>query len=199
MDLATQATITRGQFAKKAGRRLKPSFPTHRERVMRRTSLFGFTCLTVVAGCAAQSDLYERMTRAARPEDGVPQTQFAHIGHIDTLHGRFEVCVQSIVIKGMFAPRGLRNLLLFSSSGDVAMTYSAMNCTPLWCEGGRIYLSGFGWVPGIPIDPAIAGRFASDEMQSGNVIDFSQGLEHAIVTREKRYGSSGGIEDDIWR
>ncbi|MDX2117967.1 MAG: hypothetical protein SFY96_07285 [Planctomycetota bacterium] len=199
MELATQVTITHCHFATKAGRRLKPTFHTARERAMRCTSLVAFTCLTVAGGCAAHNDLYERMTRAARPDDGVQQTQFAHIGHIDTLHGRFEVCVQSIVIKGMLAPRGLRNLLLFSSNGDLAKTYSAVNCTPLWCEGGRIYLSGFGWVPGIPIDPAIAGRFASDEMQSGNVIDFSQGLEHAIVTREKRYGSSGGIEDDIWR
>ena len=199
MELATQATITRTQFAKKAGRRLKPSFPTHRERVLRRTSLVGFTFLTVVGGCAAPSDLYERMTYAARPDDGVQQTQLAHIGHIDTRDGRFEVCVQLLVLKGMLAPRGLRNLLLFSSSGELSKTYSAMNCTPLWCEGGRIYLSGSGWVPGIPIDPAIAGRFASDEMPSGNVIDFSDGLEHAIVTREKRYGSSGGIEDDIRR
>ena len=43
---------------------------------------------------------------------------------------------------------------------------------------------------------SLMGRAAAP---TGNVIDFSRGPLSPILTREKSYGSSGGIEDDPWR
>lgn len=65
----------------------------------------------------------------------------------------------------------------------------------MWCEGGKLYLAGFAYVPDIPIDPQTASHFASDEIATGNVIDFSNGISRAVLRRETRYGSSGGIDD----
>ncbi len=140
--------------------------------------------------------LYERMSAAARPESGLQQTQLAHIGHVDTADGRYEVCVQGLVITGMLAPRGQGRLLLFSTDGRLVKDHASMcDAGPLWCEGGKIYLYGFGCGGGIPVEPRLAAQFERNELPTGNVIDFSRGIASAVVTRETRYGSSGGIED----
>lgn len=140
--------------------------------------------------------LYDRMSAAARPGPGLQQTQLAHIGHIDTVEGRYEVCIQHLVITGMLAPHGQTHLMLFGADGRLLQDYSYpfSENEPLWCEGGKIYLSGFACL-GIPVDPALAASFPTDELPTGNVIDFSRGIANAVVTRETRYGSSGGIED----
>ena len=140
--------------------------------------------------------LYDRMSAAVQPGPGLQQTQLAHIGHVDTADGRYEVCVQHLVITGMLAPHGQTHLLLFNADGRLVHDYDYPfpECPPLWCEGGKIYLFGFACL-GIPIDPPLAASFPSDELPTGNVIDFSRGIANAVVTRETRYGSSGGIED----
>jgi hypothetical protein len=138
------------------------------------------------------------MNSAAKPGAGLQQTQLAHIGHIDTSEGRFQVAVQRLVLTGMLAPRGQTRLLLFTPDGKrlaEQFAYPCFQSEPLWCEGGKVYLFGFAYVPGIPIDPQIASRFASDEVATGNVIDFSRGVSNAVMRRETRYGSSAGVED----
>jgi hypothetical protein len=137
------------------------------------------------------------MSAAVVSESGLQQVQLAHIGHIDTADGRYEVCIQQLVTTGMLAPRGQTLLRLFTSGGRLAHTYSLANADPLWCEGGRIYLAGFGYVAGIPVEAGLAARFAQDELPTGNVLDFSRGAASAVMVRERRYGSSGGIEDSI--
>lgn len=137
------------------------------------------------------------MSAAVKPKAGLQQTQLAHIGHIDTADGRYEVCVQRLVLTGMLAPRGQRWLLLFTPDGQVVRAYSLSDAEPLWCEGGRIYLFGMGSVPGISVPPELAAQFAADGLPTGNVLDFLRGLDHARLVREKRYGSSGGIEHSI--
>ena len=148
-------------------------------------------------GCMVRPTLYERMSTAVKPGDGLQQTRLAHIGHVDTSEGRFEVAVQHLVLTGMLAPRGQTHLLLFAADGKLAHRYwyPCFQNEPLWCEGGKLYLAGFAHVPGIPIDPQIASHFVSDELATGNVIDFSNGVSNTVMRRETRYGSSGGIED----
>ena len=148
-------------------------------------------------GCAARPNLYERMNAAVKPGAGLQQTQLAHIGHVDTSEGRFEVAVQHLVLTGMLAPRGQTHLVLFTPDGKLAKRfwYPCFQNEPLWCEGGKLYLAGFAYVPGVPVDPLIVSRFASDEVATANVIDFSDGIANAVLRRETRYGSSGGIED----
>jgi hypothetical protein len=82
--------------------------------------------LLVLSGCAAPSQtdtLYERMTAAALPASGLQQVHLAHIGHIETDGGRYEVCVQRLVITGMMVPRGQMHLLLFTPEGQLARDY----------------------------------------------------------------------------
>lgn len=146
-------------------------------------------------GCAARRNLYDSMNAAVKPEDGLQQTQLAHIGHLDTADGRYEVALQRIVREGMLAPRGQRHLRLFTEDGRLVATYSLSGAEPLWCEGGKLYLFGFGHIAGIPVDPQLASRFANDELPTGNVVDFSRGIKHGVMLRETRYGSSGGVED----
>ena len=155
------------------------------------------------------------MEAAARPRAGVQQTQFAHIGRVVTGEGIFEVAVQRRILTGMLAPRGLAlRLFLFDSSGQVAASCDAAyfaSAQPLWCEGSRIYLFGFGsWnisgsFEAVEADPRLLkrkGRFrlgdSSGDSVTGNVLDFQRGPTNPILTREKRYGSSGGVDDDPW-
>jgi hypothetical protein len=151
--------------------------------------------IVLCVGCTTRPSLYDRMNAAVEPGEGFQQTQLAHIGHVDTAEGRYEVAVQRLVLTGMLAPRGQRNLRLFTKGGYLVATYSLSNAEPLWCEGGKLYLFGFGYIAGVPVDSQIASRFADDELPTGNVVDFSQGIAKAVLKRETRYGSSGGIED----
>jgi hypothetical protein len=53
---------------------------------------------------------------------------------------------------------------------------------PLWCEEGRLFL--FGDLDGF------------SDRGDGNVIDLTDGYEQMRIYHEKRYGSSGGINDE---
>lgn len=149
-------------------------------------------------GCATQGNLWSDLERAGRPSsEGLQQTQFALIGQIVTPEGRFHVALQRLVITGMLAPRGQAKLLLFDANRRLVASYSLATASPLWCEGSRVYLSGEGFAYNIPVDPRVASLYP-DSAAGGNVIDFSHGIHQPCITREKRYGSSGGIEDDPW-
>lgn len=153
----------------------------------------------LLCGCATRRDLWQDLNRAARPaSDGVSQTRLAVIGEIQTPEGRFHVAVQSLVLTGMLAPRGMSKLLLFDTRRRLVVSYDIISAVPLWCEGPRIYLWGHGLVRNVPVDPRIMAMYPASA-EGGNVMDFSRGVHEPFITREKRYGSSGGIEDDPWR
>jgi hypothetical protein len=150
-------------------------------------------------GCVTRGDLWQDLNRAARPaSDGVHQTRLAAIGEIQTPEGRFYVAQQSLVLTGMLAPRGMSKLLLFDMRRRLVASYDILSAVPLWCEGPRIYLGGHGLVHKVPVDPRIMALYP-DSAEGGNVMDFSRGIHEPFITREKRYGSSGGIEDDPWK
>jgi hypothetical protein len=50
----------------------------------------------------------------------------------------------------------------------------------------------------VPVDPQIDALWPESPV-GGNVIDFSRGIHQPYITRETKYGSSGGIEDDPWQ
>ena len=153
----------------------------------------------LMCGCATRGDLWQDLNRSAQPaSDGVRQTRLAVIGEIQTSEGRFYVAHQSLVLTGMLAPRGLSKLLLFDQRRRLVVSYDNISAVPLWCEGPRIYLWGHGLVRNVPVDPRIRSMYP-DSAEGGNVMDFSRGIYQPFITREMRYGSSGGIEDDPWR
>jgi hypothetical protein len=174
-------------------------------------------CLALILGgltgcCTTPGNFRSRMERtatAALPK-GVQQTEFAYIGDVQTDQGAYHVVEQGLILTNMLAPRGLpTRLLLFSDNTRLVAVYEADFATavwPLWCERSRVYLAGFSSLHfadsvnhRIPPDPRLARLFSgTDQIPAGNVIDFSHGPLEPSLTREKRYGSSGGIEDDPW-
>ncbi|HZI31441.1 MAG TPA: hypothetical protein VFF11_03810, partial [Candidatus Binatia bacterium] len=170
--------------------------------------------LSGLAGCcSAPGSFRSRMSQvavAALPK-GVQQTQFAYIGDVQTAKGTCHVAVQSLILSDMMAPRGEpTRLLLFSDKARLVAVYQAdfdTSAWPLWCTGSCIYLAGFSSLHfgdsvnhKIPPSPRLARLFAgTNETPTGNVIDFSNGPLNPVLTREKRYGSSGGLNDDPWK
>lgn len=171
--------------------------------------------LLACIGCANPGPFHKKMEISARPQPGIRQTQLAHIGQIITVEGTFQVATQRRILTDMLAPRGLTTrLLIFTSAGDLVSYFDAAFHTggePLWCEGDRVYLLGFSlWNIGDTLQPVDAdprleahrGKFRSGspfpDSITGNVLDFSRGPTRPLLTRETRYGSSGGIEDDAW-
>lgn len=167
----------------------------------------------LLAGCCtASNNLRSRMEQTAVTAlpAGEQQVRFAYIGEVQTKQGTFHVVEQGLILSDMMAPRGEpARLLLFSDDARLVAAYEAdlgTGARPLWCEGARIYLAGFSSLHfadsishKIPPDPRLARLFSETNLApTGNVIDFANGPLNPVMTREKRYGSSGGLEDDPW-
>lgn len=167
----------------------------------RRLAGFGYFMVAAICaaacGCATDQNLWHELSVAAKPSsEGLQQTQFALIGQVVTHEGKFHVALQRLVLTSMLAPRGQAKLLLFNAKRGLVASYSLLRAYPLWCEGSRIYLGGEGFTYGeIPMDPRVTALDPESAL-GGNVIDFSHGIHKPFMTREKKYGSSGGIEDD---
>lgn len=156
--------------------------------------------LALCAGCANRNALCRDIEHAAQPSSvELQQTHFALIGEIVAPEGRFHVAVQRLVRTGMLAPRGQKHLLLFDAKRRLTASYELMSAEPLWCEGSRVYLWGQCLAYNVPLDPRIYALNPEETAEGGNVIEFSRGVHQPYITREKRYGSSGGIEDDSWQ
>lgn len=184
-------------------------------RYIKHQSIF---CLAIVligfAGCCTDPGNFrnriEQSAISALPP-GVRQSRFAYIGEIQTDEGRYHVVEQRRILDDMLAPRGLpTRLLLFSDSARLAAVYESdfsSEAAPLWCAGARVYFSDFGSFHfgesinrRIPPDGRLTALFSgTNRMPRGNVIDFSRGPLNPLLTREKHYGSSGGLKDDPWQ
>ncbi len=190
------------------------SYPSNISEVMKPEFLLCLAlALSGFAGCCAGPGGFrsgmEQAAAAVLPK-GVQQVKFAYIGDVQTDKGAYHVVEQRRILTDMLAPRGLSTrLLLFSDNGRLAAAYEADFATgiqPLWCEGSRVYLAGFSSLHfdgsvnhEVPPDPRLARLFSGTERSpTGNVVNFSQGPLEPFLTREKRYGSSGGLEDDPW-
>ena len=156
--------------------------------------------LVSAAVSSGQESEWKALDKVARSTlaKGQQQTQLAIIGEIQAPEGKHVVATQKIVTKGMLSPRGQSKLLLFNSDRKVVAKFGIIDGVPLWCEGSRIYLFGNGLFRGVPVDPRI-NKMYPGSAEGGNVIDFSKGILKPFITREQKYGSSGGIEDDPWK
>jgi hypothetical protein len=158
-------------------------------------------CLVIASGCATDQTHWTDLQQTAilTVSKGLQQTQFAQIGQVQTPEGLYHVAVQHLVLTGMPSPRGQSNLLLFDNKGELVASYSIISGRPLWCEGSRIYCWGTNaLLSQIPRDPKITKMYPNSAA-GGNVIDFSKGIHKPTITREKKYGSSGGIDSDPWK
>jgi hypothetical protein len=143
-------------------------------------------------------DLYTQLSEAIEPASGRRRTQLAHLGHIDTADGRFEVVVQRSVPVSAASPHGSDSeLLLIDHRLRVAWRQPYSRGTPAWCERGKIYMLGSSDI-GLPIDPGLAAQFPASVAPRGNVLDFDDGIHGAFMTEELRYASNGGL-DDPWK
>jgi hypothetical protein len=109
-------------------------------------------------------------------------THFSHIGQLLTSRGDIiYVADRRAVIAGMLAPRGENFVTFFDGQFHFLGKVRYLASRPLWCDGGRLYLSG-------DLDDASAGL-------SGNVIDVTDGYKSLRAYHVRAYGSSGGIDD----
>lgn len=153
----------------------------------------------LLAGCAQVADVRSRLRETSLPDPALQEVQFVYLGEIVTREGRFYVATQHLVIRGMLSPRGVSRLLLFDRSYGLVAEYSLFGgANPGWCEGSRIYLLGLAPMIEVPPAPELAATLEEDIVPFGNVIEFVAGPTHPVLTREFRYGSSGGITEDPW-
>jgi hypothetical protein len=151
----------------------------------------------VLAGCVSTVDVRSHLEGQVQPKAGLQQTQFAYIGTVATPGGRVHVATQRLVLTGMLAPRGQAWLHLFDRQHNLLKSLTMRDrATPLWCEGSKIYLFGFGAFPDVTPAPELAALFDDPGLVTGNVLDLSAGVDRIVLRREKQYGSSGGIDDD---
>jgi hypothetical protein len=160
----------------------------------------------IISGCVTTIDVRSQLEQQVLPETGLQQMQFAYIGTVKTPDGPLYVAIQRLVLTGMHSPRGQSWLHLFSQNCRLVNSYSLGELAePMWCEGSKIYLFGFGYSRGIPPDEDLRRLFRYPEAEkefgypTGNVIDFCRGSRLPVMRREKRYGSSGGIDDEPLR
>ncbi len=130
------------------------------------------------------------------------QTYLAHIGDLLIGNDIYYVAVQRLMLTGMDAPRGLRHrLLLFDFDFDpvASYEYDFDSSEPLWYEGDRVYLFGTnGLFYGVEVSAGLDSLLGT-ACTTGNVLDFSGGPCSPILTREMKYGSSGGLSDHPWQ
>lgn len=163
-------------------------------------SLAAMLLVLSVAGCSNALSLRTRMEQAAKPDPGIQQTRFAHIGDLDIRGRQYHVATQRLILTGMLSPRGLpHRLLIFDSTANLVAAYEHGydSAEPLWCEGARVYLFGMGSFLNVEADPRIV-KTSESLPPTGNVLDFARGPTKALLTRDKMYGSSGGTETDPW-
>lgn len=138
----------------------------------------------------SKHDLHDRMRAASQPTSGdVMQIRLAHIGHIVTPDGRFEVATQFDALKGMLSAHEVRWLVIFTPEGELVAKYSMSMGLPSWCEGSRLHLEGVTSAGRFRMDPVIEAEEPEDSMPVGNVIDFSAGLADPLVTEDASHAA----------
>lgn len=144
-----------------------------------------FIGIFVVLAAGQGPDLRDRLLKSARKAKDFPDgkslqlTHFAYVGKAKGKKGVVYVVDMRSVVTGMPSPRGVNAILFFDSAYRYLGRENYVSSSPLWCEGGKLYL--FGDLDG------------STEKGFGNVIDLSEGFAKRRVYLEDRYGSSGGI------
>ncbi|HEX9665032.1 MAG TPA: hypothetical protein VGA95_00545 [Thermodesulfobacteriota bacterium] len=135
------------------------------------------------------ADIREGLASSAKKADkdfpdgkDVLLTHFSYLGKLQTKKGVIYVADMRSVLNNMNAPRGVNYIMFFDNKYEFLGKQNYASSVPLWCEEGRLFL--FGDLDGF------------SDRGDGNVIDLSDGYKNMRIYHEKRYGSSGGINDD---
>lgn len=95
---------------------------------------------------------------------------------------------QRAVLTGMLAPRGLNQVSFFNKQHKYLGYLRYVASRPLWCEGQKLFLFG-GW------DGALLGDNRCATGSDCNVVEWDFQQQQFKLSHEKKYGSSGGIDD----
>jgi hypothetical protein len=135
------------------------------------------------------ADIREGLPSSAKKADkdfpdgnDVLLTHFSYLGKLQTKKGVIYVANMRSVLNNMNAPRGVNYIMFFDNKYEFLGKQNYASSMPLWCEEGRLFL--FGDLDGF------------SDRGDGNVIDLTDGYEKMRIYHEKRYGSSGGINDE---
>jgi len=113
----------------------------------------------------------------ASNNSGVILTHFSHVCELSTDDGKtIYVGDRRVVLAGMSAPRGLNYITFFAGDFTYLGKYQYINARPLWCDEGKLYLSG--------------GLDGNEVSNRENVIDVSKGFQNTRLYYEEAYGSS---------
>lgn len=150
--------------------------------------------LLMVAGPSAWAavDLRAELQHAAAKQDpdfpdgkSLQLVRFAHVCDLSTKDGLVHVVDERIVMTGMLAPRGQHQIAFFDQNQKFLGKLHYVASMPLWCEGAKLYLFG-SWDGSLPgQDYCAAENCNVVEMEGGKI----------SLSHEKKYGSSGGVED----
>lgn len=140
-------------------------------------------------------DLRQRLLIVAEKEDpnfpnkiGSQLTHFSHVCELKGERQKIYVVDQRSVLTGMLAPRGNNQISFFDEKQKFIASIKYIGSRPLWCEGERLYLFG-GW------DGAMPGDYRCASGNDCNVILWNETTGLLKLVHEKKYGSSGGIDD----
>jgi hypothetical protein len=106
---------------------------------------------------------------------------FSYLGKLHTKDGVIFVADMRSALNHMPAPRGINSIMFFNRRYQFLGKQDFAASMPLWCEGGKLFL--FGDLDGF------------SEIGQGNVIDLTKGYKNMRIYHQKRYASSGGIDD----
>ena len=119
-------------------------------------------------------------------------THFAEVGSLVTLLGdNIYVIDQYSVTADAMAPHGQAFIVFFDNKFRFLGKIGYGRSSPLWCDGGKLYLRG-------DLDRKFYNSDLDKHLENispGNVIDVAEGFENLTNYQAKVYGSSGGLDD----
>ncbi len=119
-------------------------------------------------------------------------THFAEVGSLVTLRGDvIYVIDQYSVTADTMAPHGQAFIVFFDNKFRFLGKIGYGRSSPLWCDGGKLYLRGD--LDRIFYNSDLDKRL--ENISPGNVIDVAEGFENLTNYQAKVYGSSGGLDD----
>lgn len=167
----------------------------HDFSMLRLKGLVLFVVCLSLDGFAKSGDIRLDLQKSAAKEDPhfpdgktVLLTHFSIACQLETSGGPIYVVDQRAVVAGMLAPRGQNQISFFNWDLKFLASLRYVASRPLWCEGAKVFLFG-GWDGAMPGDTRCASG------TDCNVVGWSTETNGFKLFHEKRYGSSGGIED----
>jgi hypothetical protein len=156
----------------------------------------------IISGCCTadnRGDFYNKLIESAKSDFGdfadgkaSKMIRFHYVGRVNSCEGDIHVVYYSHVLTGMPAPRGYSAILFFDGAcnylGFLDSRATGSDARPLWCENGKLFLSGR--TENMP-------QFTAGRLNNGNAIWLADGWDKMKLLDVYEYGSSGGINDAV--